>query len=79
MNKTMPQRHKERLASAIKNMVRDIEDHLQEIELIEKVEGVDITPAKKEFIDAIMKDAIDDAKASLKNGYQLIECYTRIK
>ena len=74
----MHQRNKERLASAIKRMVADLEDHIQELELIEKVE-VDVTPSNQEFVEAIMKDAIEDAKATLKTGYQLAECYSRTK
>lgn len=74
----MHQRNRERLESAIKNMVSDLEDHLAELELIEKVDVVK-TQANQEFVDAITKDAIDDAKASLKNCYQLIECHSRLK
>ena len=79
MNKTMHQRHKERLESAIKNLIRDLEDHLSEIEVIERVDALDVSAAKREFIDSIMNDALEDAKSTLKNGYQLIECHSRIK
>ncbi len=67
---------KRKLDDAIKENLKDIEDSQQELKLI--VDIMKKYPDKLEpggFIDSVIQDALDDAKANVADGEKLIKAY----
>ena len=79
MNKTMPQRHKERLASAIKKIIVDIEDHIAELEVIESIKVSNPDKFQDMFVQSILKDAFEEAQSTLLNGFKLAQAHSKMK
>ena len=68
------------LKEEIKDTLRDIEEHRKELEIILSVSdkfGDD--PSKMEFIKAVTKDAIDDAKSTIAHFEKLIKSAKLLK
>lgn len=71
---------KNRLGEAIKDNLRDIEDSCKELYLIRDL--MDKYPdkfAKKGFLDVIVQDALDEAKALIADGEKLIKASNLLK
>jgi hypothetical protein len=66
------------LQRQLKQLKDDIEDHLAELDVIDKVCATEINPSAKEFLESVIIDAFDDAEVTIKNGYEVLKAYKAI-